>query len=117
MFLSADAPVSLTCMLPLQRNAEDITARKSTEFGLQAAEQALFEEKERAQVTLNSIGDAVVSTDALGNVTFLNQVAEKMTGWTGRHALGRPLAAADFCSLLQTMGEAMPQSQGDDAHE
>lgn len=72
---------------------EDITARKSTEFGLQAAEQTLLEEKERAQVTLNSMGDAVVSTDYRDNVTFLNQVAEKMTGWAGQEALGRPLAA------------------------
>jgi diguanylate cyclase (GGDEF)-like protein/PAS domain S-box-containing protein len=73
------------------QTVEDITTRKSTEFGLQAAEQTLFEEKERAQVTLNSIGDAVISTDSLGNVTFLNQVAEKMTGWACQQALGRPL--------------------------
>jgi diguanylate cyclase (GGDEF)-like protein/PAS domain S-box-containing protein len=51
--------------------------------------EALFVEKERAQVTLNSIGDAVISTDAAGNVTYLNQVAEAMTGWTGAEALGR----------------------------
>jgi PAS domain S-box-containing protein len=69
----------------------DITARKLEEFGLRAAEQALFEEKERAQITLNSIGDAVISTDSLGNVTFLNQVAENMTGWSCQEALGRPL--------------------------
>ena len=47
-------------------NGEDITVRKATEFGLQAAEEALFEEKERAQVTLNSIGDAVLTTDLQG---------------------------------------------------
>jgi PAS domain-containing protein len=41
---------------------------------------ALFGEKERAQVTLNSIGDAVVCTDIAGNITVLNLVAEKMTG-------------------------------------
>jgi diguanylate cyclase (GGDEF)-like protein/PAS domain S-box-containing protein len=51
--------------------------------------EALFVEKERAQVTLNSIGDAVISTDAAGNVTYLNQVAETMTGWTSAEALGR----------------------------
>ena len=43
-------------------------------------DEALFGEKERAQVTLNSIGDAVVCTDIAGNITFLNLVAEKMTG-------------------------------------
>src|SRR6202521_61727 len=55
------------------------------------AEEALFIEKERATETLNSIGDAVLSTDILGNVTYLNVVAEKMTGWTCAEALGRPL--------------------------
>jgi diguanylate cyclase (GGDEF)-like protein/PAS domain S-box-containing protein len=51
--------------------------------------EALFTEKERAQVTLNSIGDAVISTDVAGTVTYLNQVAEAMTGWTSAQALGR----------------------------
>jgi len=49
-------------------------------------------EKERAQVTLNSIGDAVLSTDIAGNVTYLNQVAEAMTGGSCQEAIGRPLA-------------------------
>jgi diguanylate cyclase (GGDEF)-like protein/PAS domain S-box-containing protein len=56
------------------------------------AEDALFIEKERAQVTLNSIGDAVLCTDSSGNVTYLNLVAEKMTGWSREEASGRPLA-------------------------
>ena len=74
------------------QTVEDITARKATEFGLQAAEEALFEEKERAQVTLNSIGDAVLTTDLQGNVTYLNLAAETMTGWPCEEALGLPLA-------------------------
>ncbi len=53
---------------------------------------ALFDEKERADVTLNSIGDAVISTDEWCNVTYLNIVAEKMTGWTRAEAAGRPVA-------------------------
>src|SRR6202050_3090986 len=52
--------------------------------------EALFREKERAQVTLNSIGDAVVSTDIAGIVTFLNPVAEAMTGWHAAEAIGQP---------------------------
>ena len=56
-----------------------------------AGEEALFIEKERAQVTLNSIGDAVISTDIEGNVTYLNLVAESMTGWSSQEAIGRPL--------------------------
>jgi DNA-binding NarL/FixJ family response regulator len=47
-----------------------------------AISESLFEEKERAQVTLNSIGDAVLSTDVRGRVTYLNVVAEAMTGWS-----------------------------------
>ena len=57
-----------------------------------ASAEALFSEKERAQVTLNSIGDAVVCTDAVGAVTFLNPVAEAMTGWLAGEAAGRPFA-------------------------
>jgi diguanylate cyclase (GGDEF)-like protein/PAS domain S-box-containing protein len=53
--------------------------------------EALFLEKERAQVTLNSIGDAVISTDVIGHVTYLNAVAESMTGWSRQEASGRPL--------------------------
>ena len=56
-----------------------------------AYSEAMFLEKERAQVTLNSIGDAVVSTDVAGNVTYLNPVAESMTGWSRQEACGRPL--------------------------
>ena len=52
---------------------------------------ALFEEKERAQVTLNSIGDAVISSDSAGNVTYLNTIAEEMTGWSRQEAHGRPV--------------------------
>src|SRR6202142_1612869 len=56
-----------------------------------AMEEALFAEKERAQVTLNSIGDAVICTDNFGNVTYLNVVAEKITGWSLSEAAGRPM--------------------------
>ena len=70
---------------------EDITARKETEFGLHAIEEDLFEEKERAQVTLNSIGDAVLTTDIAGNVTYLNVMGETLTGWSREDALGQPL--------------------------
>jgi diguanylate cyclase (GGDEF)-like protein/PAS domain S-box-containing protein len=54
--------------------------------------EALFEEKERAQVTLNSIGDGVMSVDVWAQVTYLNTVAETLTGWTREEAAGRPLA-------------------------
>ncbi len=54
-------------------------------------EEALFEEKERAQVTLNSFGDAVACTDVSGNISFLNLVAERMSGWTWQEAAGRSM--------------------------
>ncbi|MBK8891572.1 MAG: diguanylate cyclase [Dechloromonas sp.] len=73
------------------QTVEDITGRKTVDRELALAKEALFEEKERAQVTLNSIGDAVLCTDILGNVTYLNPVAETMTGWKAADALGRPL--------------------------
>jgi diguanylate cyclase (GGDEF)-like protein/PAS domain S-box-containing protein len=58
----------------------------------ETAAEALFTEQERAQVTLNSIGDAVLSTDIEGNVIYLNVVAERMTGWVRKDALGKPFA-------------------------
>ena len=56
-----------------------------------AAEEALFLEKERAHVTLDSIADAVLSADTAGNVTYLNAVAESLLGWSREDAAGRPL--------------------------
>jgi diguanylate cyclase (GGDEF)-like protein/PAS domain S-box-containing protein len=53
--------------------------------------EALFDEKERAQVTLNSIGDAVISTDVEGRVTYLNLVAERLIGRQLTEAIGLPL--------------------------
>jgi PAS domain S-box-containing protein len=64
---------------------DDITARK-------CAEEALFQEKERAEVTLKSIGDGVITTDAEGVVQYLNPVAATLTGWTADEARGQPLA-------------------------
>ena len=52
---------------------------------------ALYHEKELAEVTLHSIGDAVITTDALGNVEHLNPIAETLTGWPVAEARGRPL--------------------------
>jgi len=57
-------------------------------------EETLFEEKKRAEATLDCIGDAVISTDVSGNIIFLNAVAEKMTGWSLREVAGRPIVDA-----------------------
>lgn len=87
----------------LQEGAQDYLIKGQIEsFGLLRAlrhaierknlEDALFVEKERAQVTLNSIGDAVACTNLAGNITFLNLVAEQMTGWSWQEAVGRPMS-------------------------
>jgi diguanylate cyclase (GGDEF)-like protein/PAS domain S-box-containing protein len=55
-------------------------------------EEALYVEKERARVTLESIGDGVLSTDVSCNITYLNREAERMTGWSRDEACGRPIA-------------------------
>ncbi len=60
----------------------DITERKR-------AEQQFYDEKERAEVTLQSIADAVITTDRSGTVDYVNPVAEKMTGWPAAEARGR----------------------------
>ncbi len=52
---------------------------------------ALFRQKELAEVTLYSIGDAVITTDADARVEYLNPMAEEMTGWGSEEARGRPL--------------------------
>ena len=57
-----------------------------------AMEEALFIEKERAQVTLDCIGDAVICTNPAGDVTFLNAVAERMTGWSQKEAEGQSVS-------------------------
>ncbi len=55
------------------------------------SEQALSNEKQQALVTLESIGDAVITTNMQAEVMFMNPVAEKMTGWSKNEALGRPV--------------------------
>jgi diguanylate cyclase (GGDEF)-like protein/PAS domain S-box-containing protein len=62
----------------------DITERK-------LYEEALFREKESAQITLQSIGDGVITTDAACNVEYVNPVAEGLTGWKVDDGNGRPI--------------------------
>ncbi|WP_244482777.1 PAS domain S-box protein [Mesorhizobium sp. Root102] len=69
----------------------DITRRKETEERLAVSATMLADEKERLRVTLQSIGDAVICTDAANRVTFMNPVAEKLTGVSGGEALGKML--------------------------
>lgn len=66
--------------------------------------EALFQEKERLHITLDSIGEAVLCTDVDMNVTFMNPVAEKMSGWTQVEAIGQPILKV----LHITFGENGP---------
>lgn len=75
----------------------DVTDRR-------AVESALHGERERALVTLASIGDAVITTDADGVVTYLNPVAEALTGWTTHEAQGRGVDEV-FELVSETTGE------------
>jgi diguanylate cyclase (GGDEF)-like protein/PAS domain S-box-containing protein len=72
----------------------DITERKR-------AEQAIYAEKDRALVTLQSIGDAVITTDAAGRIDYLNPVAERLTGWPVDEARGKPIG-----QVLQLIDES-----------
>jgi PAS domain S-box-containing protein len=56
------------------------------------AEEALRKQSEWLRITLASIGDGVISADAMGRVTFMNGVAEELTGWPHAEAIGRPLS-------------------------
>jgi diguanylate cyclase (GGDEF)-like protein/PAS domain S-box-containing protein len=62
----------------------DISAQKTLEI-------ALLKEREKALVTLHSIGDAVITTDENGIVEILNPIAETLTGWSANEAVGQPL--------------------------
>jgi diguanylate cyclase (GGDEF)-like protein/PAS domain S-box-containing protein len=62
----------------------DITERK-------LYEEALFREKESAQITLQSIGDGVITTDAKGVIDYVNPVAEALTGWRLEDGQGRAI--------------------------
>jgi PAS domain S-box-containing protein len=76
-----------------QRQAEQLrqTERRGFEDTLAEARTRLLEQQEWMQVTLGSVGDAVIATDPAGRVVFLNPVAQSLTGWTQQEAEGHLL--------------------------
>jgi diguanylate cyclase (GGDEF)-like protein/PAS domain S-box-containing protein len=76
----------------------DITER-------QLLTEELFHEKERLHITLQSIGDAVISTDTESRITFMNTVAEELTGWKAEEAAGKPLGVI-FKIINEATGES-----------
>jgi PAS domain S-box-containing protein len=68
-----------------------LEVQEETNKQLQQANVTLQVSEEKLAVTLNSIGDGVIATDAEGHVIFLNPVAEQLTGWTQAEAVNRPV--------------------------
>lgn len=77
----------------------DITVRKNLQ-------DRLAEEKERVQVTLDAIGDAVISINPKGNIDYLNGKAEELTGWSADEAIGR-----QFSDVFHAIDESTGQPQ------
>jgi diguanylate cyclase (GGDEF)-like protein/PAS domain S-box-containing protein len=79
----------------------------------------LFEQKERAEVTLKAIADAVITVDAGGRVRYLNPVAQQLTGWDATSAIGRPaeevvrLVDANSGDSLTPSGPPPPEQELD----
>ena len=82
----------------------DIQKRKQVEA-------LLFEEKERAQVTLASIADAVVTVDTASRIEYMNPVAERLTGWPLGQARQRPVAEV-FAAVDEVTGAPIPDPVG-----
>jgi PAS domain S-box-containing protein len=68
-----------------------LDAQTRSNQNLQQTNRALEDSEQKLNVTLNSIGDGVIATDAAACITLLNPVAEDLTGWTHAQALGRPV--------------------------
>ncbi|GAB2953457.1 diguanylate cyclase domain-containing protein [Hafnia psychrotolerans] len=78
---------------------KDISELKRTEITNKRLSEALHEEKERLYITLNAINEAVISTDRHMNITFMNPVAEKMTGWAEPQAQGKLVSSIVHISV------------------
>jgi two-component system CheB/CheR fusion protein len=81
--------------------------QEDTNEQLKQANATLQVSEEKFSVTLNSIGDAVMATDADGCITLLNPLAEKLTGWTLSEAIGRPVDEV-FCILDEKTHQSFP---------
>jgi PAS domain S-box-containing protein len=83
----------ITSALRAAREQAQYLVREATarQRALEEARSDLGRERDRFAVTLASIGDGVIATDPVGNVTFMNATAEKLTGWSAAEAEQRPI--------------------------
>jgi diguanylate cyclase (GGDEF)-like protein/PAS domain S-box-containing protein len=95
--------------VPAQSILKIFAARAAAEIERKLTEEALAQEKELAQVTLASIGDGVIRTDATGAVDYLNPVAERLTGWSADEACGQALTRI-FNVVDEGTGKALPNA-------
>ena len=79
-------------ILVLQETQALLKIQDQSNLQLKQANATLLVSEEKLAVTLNSIGEAVIATDAEARVSLLNPIAEVLTGWTQAQALGRPIA-------------------------
>jgi diguanylate cyclase len=91
----------------------DISRQKEAEERIIAAAEALSEEKERLRITLHSIADAVICTDASNCVSFMNPAAEALTGVDIVAAYGEPLETV-FCPFDEETGERLVTTMAPD---
>ena len=68
-----------------------------------------YEQREWLRVTLTSIGEAVIATDAVARITFLNPVAELLTGWKTEEAIGQPVSCV-FRMVNEQTGQPMEEA-------
>lgn len=91
MLLVALAATLAVALLWTRRDRRHLEDQVALDRERQVVAARVAEERELYLVTLQSIGDGVVATDAQGNVTLLNDVAERLTGWSRDDATGRPI--------------------------
>ena len=82
---------NLTERKQAEENARRLISEESARKAVEAAAEEIERQREQLQVTLSSIGDAVVVTDACGIITFMNPVAARLTGWELKAAAGQRL--------------------------
>lgn len=106
--LEENAPFNLACRIVTRHGIRYIRSQADSQPGadgkvarllgvnqditeLRMLTEALYQEKERMLITLDAIGEAVISTDEEMRITFMNPVAEQMSGWTQEQATGKPI--------------------------